>query len=152
MSSSFMFRTDIIKIIRRAFTPLLAASALMVTLSACREIPKTYSSVKIKIPAQYSISEDEITKLLPDGITGEHAASRLVIKLYDYSSGKEKIAYSKSGMTSSIEDGFMKILCAEWKQNRIVRSVFIKVTGPNQRIMMQKLAVRLKEALIRPGR
>jgi len=120
---------------------------LYFALSSCAGFD--ISDINVTVPENASIQTDTIRNaLLAEFPLKNNSDKNLDITIYDCSLGKERLVYNNdSTITTKIENGYIKLLCAVKKENRLVKTVFIEVSGEALNDMTANLVLEVKKIL-----
>ncbi|MCL2026286.1 MAG: hypothetical protein FWG92_05720 [Leptospirales bacterium] len=103
----------------------------------------------VTTPENVPMQADAIRNaLLTEFPLKNNSGKKLEITVYDCSLGKERMIYnSDDTVTVKTESAYMRLLCAVRKENRLIKAVFIEVSGDTLEGMAADLVRGVKQGL-----
>ncbi len=120
----------------------------MVFMSSCRDTAVTFSRIEYVIPAHIDIKTAELQSRLTDIKTDSASPYHIVIVLYSYSSGAEKISFAGGdNITTVTAGGRLKALVKVMDGEKILRAEFAEGTGNSMEEMILSLVIGIKSQI-----
>ena len=128
---------------------LLLAPGVLVFLLSCGSEQIRFSRIEYYIPDNIRISGEPLKKRFNDIETDGSSPVYLVVVLYSYSSGAERISFSEDGsFKTSNAKGRIKALVKVMNGKKIIRAEFIEAAGDNEDELISALAKGIKLRLV----
>lgn len=129
--------------LKSAFTGVLYTVMLILS---CRE-PAAFSRIEYRIPSQININIEDLKAAFRSIKTDASGGLFIVVSVYSYSSGSEKISFSGGENIKTVtSDGIIKVLIKVMDDKKIIRAEFAEGRGNNKEELFSNLEkdVRLK--------
>lgn len=123
-------------------------SILLAALS-CTEPVTGFSRIDYVIPDHINIKTDDLKKAFSGFKTDNSAGVYIVVVLYSYSAGAEKISISGDSELKTVSgQGRLKALVKVMDEKKIVKAVFLEGRGGSREEMISSLVKEMKLKMI----
>ena len=128
---------------------LITVILLGTFVSACNDHTVSINRIEYSIPEHISIKADDFKTSLGDIKTDPSSSIYIVVVLYSYSSGVEKISFSGAeDVKTSSAKGKLKALFKVMEGDNILRAEFAKGEGSSKEEMITSLVKEIKLKLL----